>query len=109
MPKKPKSGPSARPPVYNPLYREAEELKEAFIQEFWQDPLAQYINGTGISKVKMYDSTAVDNLEDFCLSISLQKELPDDLRLPSEYSANNKTIRVYFQVVGETRAQKDLE
>ncbi len=100
--------PPAMPPAYNPLYEEARELKEAFIQDFWRDPWAEYINGTGISRVKRHDSTAVGNLEDFCLSVSLRKAFPDDLSLPVEYSANNKTIRVYSTVVGEIKALRDL-
>lgn len=99
---------TSMPPVLNPLFEEARELKTAFIQDFWRDPWAEYINGTGISKVKRHDSTAVDNLEDFCLSVTLRKAFPDDLHLPSEYSANNKTIRVYSKVVGENNALSDL-
>jgi len=96
------------PPVLNPLYEEAKELKAAFKQDFWRDPWADYINGAGIAKVKVHDPSAVDNLEDFCLSVTLRKAFPDDLHLPSEYSANNKTIRVYYLVVGEIEALEDL-
>ncbi len=97
----------ASPPVYSNQFQEARELKEAFRQEFWKEPWSAYIKGTGISRVRRQDPTATSNLEDFCLAVTLKEALPNDLYLPTEYSANGKTIKVYSKVVGEIRSLKD--
>ena len=41
-----------------------------------------------------------ETLDDLCLSVTLRKEAPQELKLPSEY----RGVRVFYKVVGEIRA-----
>lgn len=83
-----------------PIYK----IKKEFVQEYFlNEPYNEYVNGCGISKLRMNQRNLVlragESLEDFCLSVTLRKEPPEDLEFPSEY----KGVRVFYKVVGEIR------
>jgi len=82
-----------------------EQLKEAYVSKYMdQKPWSEYINGVGISKVglqlelqKGYTPRNDGTLDNLCLSVTLRREIPDDLRLPEKF----QEVSVYYKVVGE--------
>ena len=81
-------------------------IKEEFQQTyFFSEPFNQYVNGFGISSlrvkqdIKKYKLKLGDgeSLDDLCLSVMFRTEPPKDLEFPSEY----KGVRVFYEVVGE--------
>ena len=84
-------------------------IKKEFQQKyFFSDPYTQYVNGCGISNLRVRQEIKKDQLElrdgesldDLCLSVMFKTEPPKDLEFPSEY----RGVRVFYEVVGEIRA-----
>ncbi|MBU1180198.1 hypothetical protein KJ885_04600 [Patescibacteria group bacterium] len=73
--------------------------KKKFISKYY-DP--EYINGVGISLVGIRDTSAShDDGRDYCLVVLLRKKLPLNTVIPSLLDG----VRIFFNVVGEIRAQ----
>ena len=63
-----------------------------------KEPLSDYRNMCGITRVCMHDKNApADQKNDFCIYVGLYDTLPENLVLPEEYQG----VRVFVNVVGE--------
>lgn len=77
--------------------------KEKFINKYWNQKYADYINGVGISRVGTCDKKASeeDEKDDYCIRVLLRKPLPDDMVFPSTYYG----VRIFTVLGGEIRPQ----
>ncbi len=96
-------GPKQRKVIIAGVDKKTERAVRQFMAKYtFQKPWSEYINGCGISKVKLNDPNALKNKkEDLCITVSLCRQLPFHLKLifPKEF----KGLRVYLKVVGKTR------
>lgn len=83
-------------------FKRVKKIVEQFAKEYmFQGPWSDYINGCGISKVGIKDADASENeKEDLCIVVSLCKQPPSNLTLPTKY----KGVKVYAEVTGEFKA-----
>ncbi|MEK6857987.1 MAG: hypothetical protein AABX39_05355 [Nanoarchaeota archaeon] len=85
--------------------RKLEDIRESFEKEYFVIPYNSYITGTGVVSLKELKNSGQsfrlkkgESLDDLCLHVTLSKTLPSDLNLPDFY----KTVRVFYEVIGET-------
>lgn len=88
--------------------RKLEKVRENFEKEYIKSPYDLYIEGTGIISLKDIKNSGQkfklkkgESLDDLCLHVTLSKTLPFDLYLPDVYN----TVRVFYEVIGETKLQ----
>ena len=85
-------------------FDKVQDIKDDYIKQYMDTaPYDQYINGCGISKLKVKQNLENitlkkgESLDDLCLSVLCGKQPPQNLNLPSEYQG----VRVFYEVVGD--------
>ncbi len=78
------------------------KAKEEYVKDYFEkNPYKSYINGVGISNLKVrvgkeeIKLKGGETLEDYCLNVFLIKALPEGLTLPLEY----KGVRVFYKII----------
>lgn len=91
----------------SPTLEEIISIKEEYIKDYFEkEPYKQYINGVGISNLRLrvgkegITLKEGETLDDYCLNVYLIKSLPEDITLPSEY----KSVRVFYKIVKDIKA-----
>jgi hypothetical protein len=83
---------------------QAKKIKKDFMREYFIPPYTDYINGCGISSLKMMKNhfgESEESREDMlCLFVTLKKDLPQEVNFPSEY----KGLKVFYETVGTVAA-----
>lgn len=83
-------------------------IKKKFEEKYFlKEPYSNYVNGCGISKLRIAQMIIGEELtlkkgetlEDLCLSVTLEEQPPSDLELPKEY----KGVRIFYEVVGKIK------
>lgn len=75
--------------------QEVEKIKNEFMQAYFALPM----NSCGISQVRCFDKNAAD-ASDYCISVSLEKKLPQGVAIPNIYQG----VRVFTKVTGPINA-----
>ena len=88
---------------------EIKKIKNLYLNEFKTPPYDKYLNGIGISNLRIRAKLTGEDLklkegeslDDLCLKVNLKTKLPPPLTLPSDYN----DVRVFYDVIGEITAR----